>query len=102
MEPRTLEQTSDDMRAHIRRKTAGGFDSPEDIARSAVEAFSDAQKPEVLGPIAERLTREAVEAHLAAQEQWPAVTDCDLLDQAFGELERAGVVSRQNFTCCQT
>jgi hypothetical protein len=102
MEPRNLQQTIDDMRAHIRRKTAGGFDSPEDIERSAVEVFSDNQKPEVLGPIAERLTSEAVAAQLAAQEQWPEVTDCDLLDRAFAELERAGVVSRQNFTCCQT
>jgi hypothetical protein len=62
----------------------------------------DVLKPEVLGPIAQRLTREAVEAHLDAQERWPAVTDCDLLDRAFGELDRAGVVSRQNFTCCST
>jgi Domain of unknown function (DUF6891) len=102
MEPRTLQQTIDDMRGHIRRKTAGGFDSPEDIESSAVEVFSDDHAPEVLRPIAERLTREAVEAHLAVQERWPAVTDCDLLDRAFEELERAGVVARQNFTCCQT
>ena len=102
MEPRTLQQTVEDMQRHIQRKTAGGFDPPKDIENSALEVFSDEQKPEVLRPIAERLTREAVEAQLAAQEQWPAVTDCDLLDRAFGELERAGVVSRQNFTCCRT
>ena len=102
MEPRTLQQTIDDMQGYIQRKTAAGFDSPNDIESSALEVFSDDQGPEVLRPIAERLTREAVEAHLAAQEQWPAVTDCDLLDRAFEELERAGVVSRQNFTCCRT
>jgi hypothetical protein len=37
---------------------------------------------------------------LAAQKEWPAVTDCDLLERAFGELERAGIVARQNFSCC--
>jgi hypothetical protein len=102
MEPRTLEQTIDDLRGYIQRKTAAGFDHPENIANSALEAFSDDQEPEVLRPIAERLTREAVEAQLAAQEQWPAVTDCDLLDRALEELDRAGVVARQNFTCCKT
>jgi len=102
MEPRTLQQTIDDMRGYIQRQTAGGFNSPEDIENSALEVFSDDQEPEVLRPIAERLTREAVEAHLAAQEQWPSVTDCDLLDRAFEELERAGVVARQDFTCCRT
>jgi len=102
VKPRPLQQTIDDMRRHIQRKTAAGFHAPEDIESSALEVFCDDQKPEVLRPIAERLTREAVAAHLAAQEQWPSVTDCDLLDRAFGELDRAGIVSRQDFTCCGT
>ena len=102
MEPRTLQQTIDDMRGHIRRKTASGFHSREDIEDSALEVFSDEQEPEVLRPIAVRLTREAIEAHLAAQEEWPAITDCDLLDRAFEEMERAGIVARQDFTCCGT
>jgi hypothetical protein len=102
MKPTSLQQTIDDMRAYIRRKTAAGFDSPEDIENSAVEVYSDGQEPEVLRPIAERLTREAVQAHIAAQQDWPAITDCDWLDRAFVELERAGIVSRQDFTCCGT
>ena len=102
MEPRPLQQTIEEMRDYIQRKTAAGFDSPEDIENSALEAFSDEQEPAALRPIAARLTREAAEAHLAAQEQWPAITDCDRLDRAFEELERAGVVSRQDFTCCRT
>lgn len=102
MEPRTLQQTVDAMRGYIQQKTAAGFDAPKDIENSAVEVFSDEQQPLVLQPIAERLTREALEAHRAAQRKWPAVTDCDLLDRAFAELERAGIVSRQDFTCCGT
>jgi Domain of unknown function (DUF6891) len=102
MEPRTLQQTIEEMRGYIQRKTAAGFDPPEDIPACAVEAFSDEQAAEVLRPIAQQLTSEAVEAQLAAQERWPAVTDCDLLDRALEELERAGVVSRQDFTCCRT
>jgi len=102
MEPKTLLQTTDAMRTFIRRAVTTGFDSPDDIRNSAVEAFSDDHPASVLRPIAERLTREAVEAHRAAQRGWPPVTDCNLLDRAFDELERAGVVSRHNFTCCGT
>lgn len=102
MEQRTLQQTIDDMRSYIRRKTATGFARPEEIQDSAVEVFADDQGPEVLRPIAKRLTREAVKAQLAAQAEWPAVTDCDLLDRAFGEVERTGIVCRQDFTCCGT
>lgn len=102
MEPRTFQQTIDDMRGYIQRKTAAGFDSPADVENMAVDVYSDDQEPGVLRPIAEALTREAVEAHLAAEKGWPAVTDCDLLDRAFEELERAGIVCRQDFTCCGT
>ncbi len=87
MEPRTLQQTIDDMRGYIQRKTAAAFDSPKDIENSALEVFSDDQEPAALRPIAKRLTREAGEAHLAAQKEWPAVTDCDLLDRAKVQLD---------------
>jgi hypothetical protein len=102
MKPRALQQTIEDMRNYIVRETATGFHTEEEIKGSAIEVYSDEQDPEVLEPIAEQLTREAIEAHLAAQQQWPAVTDCDLLDRAFAELERAGIVARQDFTCCGT
>jgi hypothetical protein len=102
MESDSMQATIDEMQRYIQRKIAAGFYSPEDIPGFAVETFSDQQTPEVLRPIAERLTREAVAAHLGAQEQWPVVTDCDLLDRTFGELDRAGIVARQDFTCCQT
>jgi hypothetical protein len=102
MERRTLQQTIDDMRNYIRHKTATGFHAAKDIESTVLEVFCDDQEPEVLRPIAERLTREAIEKQLAAQKEWPAVTDCDLLDRAFTELERAGIVARQDFTCCGT
>ena len=102
MEPRPLQVTVEDMRSFIQRKVAGGFDAAEDIESSAVEVFADDQNGSVLRPIAARLTREVVAAHLAAQKEWPAVTDCDLFDRALQELDRAGIVARHNFTCCGT
>jgi hypothetical protein len=81
---------------------AAGFSDPDDIPEHAVEMLSDEQDEDALWPHALRLTREAVEAHRREQATWPAVTDCDRLNAAFVELERAGIVARQNFTCCQT
>jgi hypothetical protein len=99
--PRTLRLTIDYMRGDIQRMVAAGFDSPKDIVSRAL-AFSDGHELGVLYPIAERLTREAIATHLAAQERWPAVPNCDLLDRAFEELGRAGVVSRQHCSCCHS
>jgi len=102
MEPRPLDLTVGDMRDYVERKTAGGFHTLEEIVQLAMEVFVDDQSPEVLRPIARQLTAEAVAAHLAEQERWAVVTDCDLLDRAFSELEHAGVVARHDFTCCGT
>lgn len=85
---------------YIARQVAAGFDSPDEITSSAVEMFADDVAPAVLRPIAERLTTEHVNAHQAAQANWPAVTDCDRLDAAMAELTRSGIVCRQNFSCC--
>jgi hypothetical protein len=102
MEPKTLQQTTDEMRTYIQLKTAEGFHTAKEIETWAVEVFVSEQQVDVLQSIAKRLTREAIQAQRAAQRGWPPETDCDLLDRAFSELERAGVVARHNFTCCGT
>jgi hypothetical protein len=102
MEPGNLQQTIDTMRRYIQVKIAEGFHSAKDVETAAVDYLYGQHEPKVLKPIAERITREEFEAHGAAQKEWPPVTDCDLLDRAFGELERAGIVARQHFTCCGT
>jgi hypothetical protein len=88
------------MRNAIRRMVAGGFRSAADIKVEGVEIFAEGDNRAALRPISERLTEEAISEQLTAQTEWPAVTDCDLLERAFGELERAGIVARQNFSCC--
>lgn len=85
---------------YVAQRVAAGFDPPEEIARSALEMFCEDAAPDVLRPIADRLTAEHVIAHQAAQANWPAVTDCDRLDAAMAELTRSGIVCRQNFSCC--
>ena len=94
------EATIQDMRKFIRRMVAAGFRSAADIKTEGVEVFAEGDNRAALRPMSERLTDEAIADQLSAQKEWPAVTDCDLLDRAFGELERAGIVARQNFSCC--
>jgi hypothetical protein len=43
-----------------------------------------------------------VETLRAAQATWIETTDNDRLERAFKALEDAGIVARENFTCCQT
>jgi len=64
-----------------------------------VEAASNTT---ALGVAAATLTERALATHVAEQETWPAVTDCDRLDSAFAELDTVGIVARQHFSCCGT
>jgi hypothetical protein len=56
--------------------------------------------PSVVRPIARLATAAAVGAHRRRQARWPAVTDCDKLDEAFVLLNRRGVVARHNYKDC--
>jgi hypothetical protein len=42
-------------------------------------------------------TKELLEQQRKEQERWPEVTDCDRLDAAFTELDRLGIIARQNY-----
>jgi hypothetical protein len=96
-----LEEVIEEMKAYIEKDVAAGFSDADEISEMGVDMVSDQADPALLRPAAERLTKEAIEQHLKDQETWPAVTDCDHLDAAFDELEQNGIVSRQNFSCCQ-
>jgi hypothetical protein len=85
-----------------RSQVAAAFDDADEIVECLCEIYSDDAPEEEVRPVAERATAEAVREHLAAEKTWPIPTDCDRLDRAFAALEKAGVVARQNWTCCQT
>jgi len=97
-----LQDHLQELRSYIARDLRGGFVARDELVPSAVEMLSDECDAQVLRPHAQRLLQEEIEALRAEQETWPAVTDCDRLDQAFARLEGAGIVCRQNFTCCGT
>lgn len=97
-----LQEVLANMSDYIRTQVATGFAVYDEIVPDAVEFFSDDCDADVLRPHVERILRESVEAHVKAQAAWPSVTDCDRLDAAFAELEKLGIVCRQNFSCCGT
>ncbi len=93
------------MRQHIRKQIAGGFLDACEVEQSAIDCFGDGLddkqlEPALLRRIAGVETDKAFAAQLDAQRHWPAVTDCDRLDGAFADLNRSGIVARQNFACC--
>lgn len=97
------EELISEVRELIAREVMAGFASPDEIREQAVELVSEDEEPEdeLLDRIDELLAH-ALESHARTQESWEETTDCDRLDAAFQDLERNGIVSRQNWTCCQT
>lgn len=94
-----------EMRTRIENQVAEGFSERDSIIEnamdSAVDEYQEYERDE-LEPKVTELTDAAIAAHHKRQARWKRDTDCDRLDQAFAELERQGVVARQNFTCCST
>lgn len=90
------------LREQVRRDLTGGFDDEDAILTHAHEAFEDELPRDVLRREASTTLRQALADQRAAEQGWPAITDCDRLDAAFAALEAKGVIARQNFTCCGT
>ena len=92
----------EDLRTFVRQEVRGGFTPVGDIPEAAMEYLDGEADPELLRPHAEHETAAALVALSDEEKTWPEVTDCDRLDAAFAELESAGILVRQDFTCCQT
>lgn len=78
---------------YIRRYVLYGFYTPAGVERIVGEDV-------LSGAMPWKRLRALVKAEFARQraeaEHWPAVTDCDRLDQVFGALSRAGILSLHN------
>lgn len=51
--------------------------------------------------VARRVITAELAGHVAVQRDWPETTDPDRLTAAFADLSAAGIVAREDFTCCQ-
>jgi hypothetical protein len=81
---------------------AGGFAPEEEIVELTIEQMQDEQEEEVDESIVRNEVSRLLEDHRRRQAGWPRVTDCDRLIAAFGNLEKRGIICRENFTCCMT
>jgi hypothetical protein len=94
-------EIQEEAQGFVRRQVRGGFATPEEILDRGCDYFIDQADLDTLEPYLQQLIDEELRAHRDAQAEWPEITDCDLLDMAFGVLDRRGIVARQNFSCCQ-
>jgi hypothetical protein len=88
------------VQSFIASRIEEGFDSGEQIIEDAAEHARDEHGLDDLEPQIERITAELLAEHRQEQSGWIGPTDCDKLDAAFDDLEEAGIVARQNFSCC--
>jgi hypothetical protein len=90
------------LRGYIQREVRAGFGNEEDIIEACIDAHVDEFDEESLRRHVPRITAEEMANLMQEQATWPVTTDCDRLDAALTELERDGIVCRQNFSCCGT
>ncbi|MEU0568516.1 hypothetical protein ABZ297_24470 [Nonomuraea sp. NPDC005983] len=85
----------------VRSDFGGRDDIVEDLAEMAEEALIMVDFELGEGEI-ERIVDQVWAAWQKEQESRPEVTDNERLEKAFAYLNKAGIVARENFTCCQT
>jgi hypothetical protein len=81
-------------------KVATGFWDVVEIVEATMDYFEGSESLDEQQVQAE--TERLIRAHAQAQAAWPRVTDCDRLLQVFSQLERRGIICREDFTCCMT
>jgi hypothetical protein len=87
---------------YVRDMLRDGYLGIEEMIRETVYLMTGPQDASPLSPaqarvVVERLWLEQVDE----QETWTGPTDPDRLERAFAALEDAGIVARENFTCCR-
>ena len=100
MNTRKLKRAEHALHRIINYQLSSGFGPLDGIVDITLDAMAENHHIKDLRPHAERILAAAINARRAVEKQWPPITDCDRLDSAFAKLEEAGIVSRQNFSCC--
>jgi hypothetical protein len=98
MHPDELRQAAAE---YIRIAVARGRETCVGIVSGTVEYLHGYGEPTNLTALAWELVPAEFAAHLEAQSTWPERTDSDRLTDAFRVLDAAGIVAREDFTCCQ-
>ncbi len=86
------------IKAVVEKLVAEGFPSEEEIVEIATNSLIEELQEQNLVEDIAKFTKAALRNHLRIQESWPAVTDCDRIDQAFANLESQSIMTKQNFS----
>ncbi|GAA0368671.1 hypothetical protein NE235_04090 [Actinoallomurus spadix] len=92
----------DELRNDIREALAIGDQDFDTIIEDCVEYLHGVAEAGAVRAAATEIAAEEFAAYRAEQKSWPDVLDTDRLIGAFRELETAGIIARENFTCCQS
>ncbi|MEV5748014.1 hypothetical protein AB0L00_09365 [Actinoallomurus sp. NPDC052308] len=92
----------DELRNTIREALAIGDLDFDAIIEDCVEYLHGVAEADTVRAAATEIATEEFAAYRSDQETWPDVLDADRLIRAFRELETAGIIARENFTCCQS
>jgi hypothetical protein len=92
----------DGLRENIRVALAVGDEDFDAIVEDCVDYLHGVADADQVRAKATEIAKEEFATYLAAQETWPDLLDADRLIRAFRDLEMAGIVARENFTCCQS
>jgi hypothetical protein len=95
-------ELTEEVTAYVRQQVALAEDDFAEIVENTVDYLDDQADSDRVEALARGVAVAEFRSHLAAQADWPAVTDSDRLTAAFVRLEAAGIVARESFTCCQT
>ncbi|HEX6353469.1 DUF6891 domain-containing protein [Actinophytocola sp.] len=90
----------EEIEEYVRPIVHGGFSDWDEVAEAATEAFVEEEElPEDdVMAVVDRLWR----ARLAEQAGWPAETEAERVLAALDSLSARGIVSRVDFTCCNS
>lgn len=99
MQPDDLRQSAT---AYARSEVARGDMTCGMIVSGVAEYLHGEAEPAKLYALAWEIVPREFAAHLDAQARWPARTDSDRLTDAFRALDRARIVAREDFACCQS
>lgn len=99
-----MQDLMQNLRSVVELEVQAGFASRDEIIEIAVDYLLDHYdySLDYIIERATRLTDRMLAVHFAQQHTWLDATDCDRLEEAFAELDRHGIVARQNFACCQS
>ncbi|MBB5872734.1 hypothetical protein F4553_006168 [Allocatelliglobosispora scoriae] len=85
----------------VRTQIAIGEDPYDEIVDDTVDYLTGEADSDEIRRLAEEVADAEFASFLVEQRGWPEVTDSDRLTAAFAELDRVGIVARENFACCQ-